>query len=412
MKKKDKKQKNKLFEGFVFLFPQSVIKNKYLNKKDVKNVKDNISHNFVIIRFIASLVIYILVMALMIYMNAASNGDMVSKYGFFSIVSQISSMFGCLVCFIFELLVILLKKNNAKIILNRIAGDVLFLSFAIQMFTGLYADATMGFLNHEALSASIIIISVLILLQPSYWIDALVLDVGVSVTLFVLGLHCHLTFGLTLFHYYAIVALVFPLCCYLVVSLLFYAECQHYCDILENERLNDKAYYDNLTLCKNRYALSEFLKDNSKQWENKENANVLIILFDIDNFKQYNDQFSHLGGDYCLKSIAEAIRKAFPSPSLDFFRYGGEEFLLFFELEDPSEAKEIMEKVRNSIKTLDIEAPKGAPKNVVTISLGGLLVKNVQRFSFEEEMKLVDSYLYLAKASGKDISCFNGDLIK
>ena len=68
-------------------------------------------------------------------------------------------------------------------------------------------------------------------------------------------------------------------------------------------------------------------------------------MFDIDNFKEYNDQFSHLSGDYCLKSICDGIRKTFPSPSLDFFRYGGEEFLLFLELSNEEDPRYVIEKV-------------------------------------------------------------------
>lgn len=202
---------------------------------------------------------------------------------------------------------------------------------------------------------------------------------------------------------------IFPICCYFVVTLLFYAESQHYKDLLENDRLNDKAYYDNLTKCKNRHALTEFLKENAKKWKG---SNLLIILFDIDNFKQYNDQFSHLGGDYCLKSIADAVRGEFSSPSLDFFRYGGEEFLLFFELEDIKEAPIIMEKVRKAIRNQEIAAPEGAPKDVVTVSLGGILIEKAESFKFEDELALVDKYLYIAKANGKDVSCFNGELIE
>lgn len=192
---------------------------------------------------------------------------------------------------------------------------------------------------------------------------------------------------------------------------MFYVECKNYEENIENERLTNKAYYDNLTLCKNRHALKLFLDENSSKWERKENLNLLIVLFDIDNFKEYNDKFSHLGGDYCLKSIAEGIRKAFPSPSLDFFRYGGEEFLLFFELENEEDAKATMEKIRKSIEELNIEAPNGAPQKVVTISVGGTLIRSVKHFSFEEQMSTIDKYLYEAKNSGKDVSCLDGKLI-
>ena len=268
----------------------------------------------------------------------------------------------------------------------------------------------MGFTTQqETMSASVIIFSLLLLIQPSYWLDAAILDIGFTLSFLGLSVYCMDRFGMMAIHYYILVGIIYPVICYFIIALLFYAECQHYKDILENDRLNDKAYYDNLTKCKNRHALSEFIKENAKNWRSK---NLLIILFDIDNFKQYNDQFSHLGGDYCLRSIADAVRTEFASPSLDFFRYGGEEFLLFFELDDKKDAPIIMEKVRKAIRNQEIAAPEGAPKDVVTVSLGGILIERAESFKFEDELALVDKYLYIAKASGKDVSCFNGELIE
>ena len=51
-------------------------------------------------------------------------------------------------------------------------------------------------------------------------------------------------------------------------------------------------------------------------------------------------------------------------------------------------------------------------KDVVTISLGGLLITDFENFSFEKQMSIVDKYLYIAKSAGKDISCYNGNLLK
>ena len=41
------------------------------------------------------------------------------------------------------------------------------------------------------------------------------------------------------------------------------------------------------------------------------------MMFDIDDFKLYNDQFSHIGGDYCLRAIADSIKTAYPSIYID-----------------------------------------------------------------------------------------------
>ena len=404
----------KLTEKLIFILPSAVIKQKHLRRKDVNKIKDNITSNFTIIRILGAAALYILSFILLIFMGIGTGWKQIEVYGIGSITSQIVSMFACLVSLVLSICGAISERKNKEnsALLGRLSGDILFVGIAAQLLLGLFSDAEMGYTTQaEALSASVILITLLVLIQPAYWTDAIILDLSFTAAFLIVCSYCVNAFGMKAFHYYILLALFFPICCYFVVSVLFYAECQHYRDLIEKERLNDKAYYDHLTQCKNRYALSKFLKENQKRWENRENVNLLIILFDVDNFKEYNDQFSHLGGDYCLKSISDAVRRAFPSPGLDFFRYGGEEFLLFFELEDSNDAPKYMEEVRRAIAGLDIVAPKGAPKEVVTVSIGGLLLQNIESFSFEEEMALVDSYLYKAKAAGKDVSCYNGNII-
>lgn len=397
-------------ERLTFLFPLSVIKEKNFTKKDVKYIKDSVNSNLSIMRLIIASVISVIAIMIMLFMNKSTGGDQVSKYGFTSLLALISSLVCGFVCIGLVVVTLFLKKENIANVLNRIAVDTLFVGLALQLLFGVYADAEMGFTTQqETMSASVIIFSLLLLIQPSYWLDAAILDISFTLSFLGLSVYCMDRFGMMAIHYYILVGIIYPVICYFIITLLFYAECQHYKDILENDRLNDKAYYDNLTKCKNRHALSEFIKENAKNWRSK---NLLIILFDIDNFKQYNDQFSHLGGDYCLRSIADAVRTEFASPSLDFFRYGGEEFLLFFELEDKKDAPMIMENVRKAIRNQEIAAPEGAPKDVVTVSLGGILIERAESFKFEDELALVDKYLYIAKASGKDVSCFNGELIE
>ena len=393
-----------------FLFPLSVIREMSFTKKDVKNVKDNVCSNLIMIRLIIAVVFYAIAMMMMIVMNKSTGGHQIEVYGFTSIIALIASMFGTLSTIILLVPAIFIKNEKAAIVLNRIAAIMLYIGLALQLLFSIHSDAEMGFTSQtETLSAGVVLVSILMLIQPAHWIDAAVLDIGLTMSFIGLSVYCHEIYDMKALHYYILVGIIFPICCYFIITLLFYAESQHYKDMMEKEMLNNKAYYDSLTKCKNRHALTEFIKENTKKWKY---MNLLIILFDIDNFKLYNDQFSHLGGDYCLRSIADAVRTEFASPSLDFFRYGGEEFLLFFELEDKSEAPNIMEKVRKAIRNQEITAPDGAPKNFVTVSLGGLLIERAEVFRFEEELAIVDKYLYMAKAGGKDVSCYNGELLE
>lgn len=405
-------KKNKRRLSAYYLSPLKVIKDKQLSKKDVRTIKDNIATSMTLFHLIIAVFMYVLSFVVMMFMSVSSNWKQIETYGLTSVIAQVVLMSCSLASIILIIVSYFIKKEHISIILNRISTIILFVGVTTQMILGIYADAQMGFTSQpEILSASIVLVAVLMLVQPSYWTDAIILNILTAISLIVITIICAISFKMDGIFYYIVIALAYPIVTFAINNLLFYVECKNYEENIENERLTNKAYYDNLTLCKNRHALKLFLDENSSKWERKENLNLLIVLFDIDNFKEYNDKFSHLGGDYCLKSIAEGIRKAFPSPSLDFFRYGGEEFLLFFELENEEDAKATMEKIRKSIEELNIEAPKGAPQKVVTISVGGTLIRSVKHFSFEEQMSTVDKYLYEAKNSGKDVSCLDGKLI-
>ena len=395
-----------------FLYPLRLIKNKHFSKRDVARIKDNIATTTTIIRFITAVLLFVFAAVQMVMMGVASNWHQIEVYGFSSLLAQIAGMSGCFLCATLLTVSFFQKNDHTALVLNRVAAYSVFLGIAIQMLFGMHADAEMGFTTQqETLSASIIFLAVLIVLQPAYWLDAFILDVGTTIGTITLAIYCGATMGMEAVYYYVVIALVFPLCCYFISTLLFYAECQHYKDTLENERLTNKAYYDNLTQCKNRHALQAFLSENTPVWENEENLKLLVMIFDIDNFKEYNDQFSHLGGDYCLKTICDEVRKSFPAPSLEFYRYGGEEFLLFFELYNDADAPKIMEKLRQAIGNIGIDAPKGAPKKYVTVSVGGSLVKDAKVFSFEKIFETIDQYLYYVKRNGKDACCLDGKII-
>jgi len=395
-----------------YLSPLKVIKDNHLSKKDVLAIKDNISLNMSTIRLIIAMFMLIFGIAIIIIMGVESAWKQIETFGLSSLIAQIILIVMSLQAAI--LIIASYKNKNFKksALLNRIACILLFIGITTQMLMGIYADAEMGFTNRpETLSASIIFIAVLLLIQPSYWIDALILNLTTSISLIVLTIVLSITMQMEGLLYYILTAISFPVFVYFVITLLFYAECKNYQENIENERLTDKAYYDDLTHCKNRHGLKLFLDENISNWKKKDNLNLLIVMFDIDNFKEYNDQFSHLSGDYCLKAVCDGIRKTFPSPSLDFFRYGGEEFLLFLELSNEEDPKYVIEKIRKSTENLKIESAKGSPKEYVTISVGGTFIKNTNHFVFDEQMSIIDKCLYQAKNSGKDVSCLDGKII-
>lgn len=398
--------------NLAFLSPILSIRNEHLSKKDVVAIKRSLAFKIGAVCLVMSIIDIIINVIIIFFLGLETKWQLIETYGWIGLSGMIAALGACLLSILFQSISIKSKNDRTKRALCRIGTNILYIGLAAQMMLSLHGDAQVGLITSgEAVTPAIAIFALLLIVQPVFWVDAAILSVATVGGVIYTAIHCALEHNMVALFYYIVIAIGFLFADYIVLSILFYAETQRYCQVLRNEALYDTAMYDELTRCKNRYALREFLKENQKRWESK-NLNLLIIMFDIDNFKEYNDQFSHPSGDYCLRNVADSIRKQFPSPNLDFYRYGGEEFLLFFEIRNRKDAKLITLQVKNAVNKLNIEAPEGAPKDVVTISVGSTLIITPTDFNFNDTLHTVDGYLYKAKNAGKDVCCLDGKIIK
>lgn len=398
--------------NLAFLSPALTIKIEHLNKKDVRRIKRSLGFKVASISLVVAIMTLLINVVLTIIMGLNSNFKIIETYGIYGFIGMVVSVFAAIINIV--TISLSYRHTNIKIkkTLCHIGLNTLFVGIVAQMLLSFYSDAAMGYLtSSESVSPAILLAAILFIIQPVLWSEALTLDLLASIGLIVVSIICQYKFDAKAIYYNIVSAVVLLLISYLVVSILFYAETQRYCQVKRNERLYNTAMYDELTRCKNRHALREFLKENQKRWETR-TGNILLIMFDIDNFKEYNDQFSHPGGDFVLRKVSDSIRREFQSPDLDFYRYGGEEFLLFFEIKNQSDANSIIINVKNSISGLHIEAPEGAPKEMVTVSVGGTVIATPIEFNFNEALATVDKYLYEAKKSGKDVCCLDGKILK
>ena len=114
-------------------------------------------------------------------------------------------------------------------------------------------------------------------------------------------------------------------------------------------KLHIQATTDQLTGIYNRRVIFEALDeamDNSKQSKDRQFA---TIMFDIDFFKQVNDNYGHAGGDAVLISFAQLLQTEISSPNI-VGRIGGEEFLAILYL-DPDQAMEFCTKLSKKISS-------------------------------------------------------------
>ena len=400
--------KNDNSDSFMLFSPSLTIKHSHLSRDDIKNIKYSLLHKICITCLVTAILLLLINLVSFFIMGFGSNWHQVDIYGVTSLLGQIVSISGTIVSIIICVFSITSKNISLKNTMAHIGNVLIFSIMMAYMFLSFHADVEQGFVSSTpSLSPSITLISFFLLIQPVFWIEAIILDGILSFGLIGLSIFYANQYQMQGLMYYILVAIFLPIAAYMIISILFYAETQKYCEKMRNEALHNTAYYDELTLCKNRYAL----KENITKWENDEESHLLVMMFDIDDFKLYNDQYSHIGGDYCLKAVADCIRKSFPSPNLDFYRYGGEEFLLCLEVNNKEEAATLIEKVRLAVYKLHIIAPVGAPCEYVSISVGGVLTSIGGIDDFGEVIKDADRYLYDAKRSGKNVSVLNGQII-
>ncbi len=153
------------------------------------------------------------------------------------------------------------------------------------------------------------------------------------------------------------------------------------------------ATLDFLTGVPNRRRLETQLQRELEQ-HRRYGAPVSVILFDIDNFKKFNDTYGHALGDEVLKKVAGAVQHELRSTDA-FGRWGGEEFLVVAGHTDARHATLLAERLRQRVATSEVP---GA--GTITASFG--VAACHADLSLEALIERADAALYQAKSLGKN----------
>lgn len=170
--------------------------------------------------------------------------------------------------------------------------------------------------------------------------------------------------------------------------------------MLNYNDLQVQVNYDELTGIRNRANLDKTSGELYQTYHN-EKVPLTIAMFDIDHFKEFNDQYGHSTGDEVLKHVAHTIeREMFLTDTKgQLFRFGGEEFIIIFRGKTPEQCIPIVKDLRDSLVNTPLFL-KGQKLNV-TISLG-ISQLNKSDYTFEDLFNRVDKYLYESKNSGRN----------
>jgi diguanylate cyclase (GGDEF)-like protein/PAS domain S-box-containing protein len=164
------------------------------------------------------------------------------------------------------------------------------------------------------------------------------------------------------------------------------------------ETLRQQAIRDILTGLFNRRYMEESLTRELRRAEREEKP-VGVIMFDIDNFKDFNDLFGHAGGDALLRELG-AFLNTHTRGSDIVSRYGGEEFVAVLPGATLEQTRLRTEELRQGVKELRV-FHLGKPLGKITISVGVAAFPE-HGLTSAEILKSADTALYRAKNEGRD----------
>ncbi|MFZ5642847.1 MAG: diguanylate cyclase domain-containing protein [Bacillota bacterium] len=167
------------------------------------------------------------------------------------------------------------------------------------------------------------------------------------------------------------------------------------------ETLRRLSFLDGLTGIANRRYFDEYI---DREWRRamRNTTPLSLIMFDIDFFKIYNDTYSHLSGDDCLKRVARVIGDIVKRPGDLVARYGGEEFAVVLPETNINSASVIAETLRSRVEEMGIIHGNSKVSRYVTISLGVAAAVPAAGSLPETLIAEADKALYQAKREGRN----------
>ncbi|MCX6074839.1 MAG: diguanylate cyclase [Campylobacterales bacterium] len=170
---------------------------------------------------------------------------------------------------------------------------------------------------------------------------------------------------------------------------------------LKTQMLEKLAMIDGLTGIANRRRFDETFK--SECGRSMRHAKPLaLVMMDIDYFKAFNDGYGHGAGDECLIKVANKLQSVLNRDSDFVCRYGGEEFIVILPEIDIEGAKNVAQKLKDSVENLNIPHNYSKVAAHVTVSVGYAISTINNESDCENLLKLVDEMLYKAKEMGRN----------
>ena len=167
------------------------------------------------------------------------------------------------------------------------------------------------------------------------------------------------------------------------------------------QQLRSLAYYDALTGLANRTLFFDRVKVAIRR-ARRGNHGLVVMVADLDDFKQINDSYGHASGDELLEKVAQLLRERIRECDT-VCRLGGDEFAILMESIDAVDevvhvAKGIVDAMGQTFKLLDGEVHSGTSIGIAVFPQDG--------DTGAELLKNADVAMYRAKESGRGVYQF------
>lgn len=164
------------------------------------------------------------------------------------------------------------------------------------------------------------------------------------------------------------------------------------------ETLKKQAIRDSLTGLFNRRYMEESLQRELGRAERR-GTSLVVIMFDLDHFKQINDVNGHAAGDAVLRELGAFFQATTRAEDIAC-RYGGDEFVLILPDTTLEDASRRADEIRQAFKQIDVHH-NDQPLDINSLSLGIAAFPHHGK-CVDDVLQSADAALYKAKSLGRD----------
>jgi len=166
-----------------------------------------------------------------------------------------------------------------------------------------------------------------------------------------------------------------------------------------HEEIYRMTIVDGLTQIHNKRYLFEALEKELIR-ARRYDRQLTLLIFDIDYFKNINDQYGHLAGDHVLRELARIVQERIRRDEV-FARYGGEEFVIVLPETPLAGGVALAENLRGRVETHPFSFQ--GERIPVTISIGCAMLGEEKTAA--DLIQRADDKLYEAKRGGRNRVC-------